>query len=517
MKAPSAEIIAYLKGEMSDEERAAFEAQLAHAPEVREEVERCREVLEMLEAASEQPIVRIAHTTIQLALDEGATDIHLVPGPGGLAVFYRIDGRLHEKMRLPKPYRPIIDRWKLMSECSLNEWQRPQEGHIAISYKKKEYDLRVTFLPTAHGERVTARILYASRWVDLPSFGLPELCLRQLQAFLRQRSGCLVVTGPVASGKTTLLYAMLRHLLAEGGTSNIMTLEDPVESILPGVSQSSVDPSVGLTYAAGARAVAQSDADVVMLGDLPDRETAERAFRLAGGGRLVLVQMHTASGRDAVQRLREMGLDVSLIARTLMGVLTLSYVRRICPACIVEYRPQSEALRVMGFSPTEDGPFRRGAGCEACGQSGFQGQVRLAGLWPPVSMDAVSSNERAREVLAGAAGSPDDPWDFRFGRIRHSLWDDAHAKVRERLTTVEEAARAVFEYRAASGDSIRGILIPPPSPPAPSPNPGRGEAGATQGLPLSQDWERGLGGEGGLPSGQGGEGGSSSGTGPEGV
>jgi type II secretory ATPase GspE/PulE/Tfp pilus assembly ATPase PilB-like protein len=465
MKAPREETIAYLKGEMSDEERAVFESRLAHAPEVREEVERCREVLEMLEAASEQPIVKIVHTTIQNALEDGATDLHLVPGREGLSVLFRIDGRLHEKMRLPKPFRAIIDRWKMMSDCNLNEWQRPQEGHIGIHYgdRGKDYDIRVTFLPTALGERITARILDPSRWVDLDSFGLPDICLSQLRAFLRQRSGCLVVTGPVASGKTTLLYAVVRHLLAERGSVNIMTLEDPVESILPGVSQTSVDTSGGLTYAAGLRAVAQSDADVVLLGDLPDRETAERAFRLAGGGRLVLVQMHAASGRDAVRRLREMGLDVSLIARTLLGVVTLSYVRRICPTCVTEYKPRPEALRAMAFSPTEDGPFRRGAGCEACGQTGFQGQVRLVGLWPPVSMEPAPPEERVREMLAGEFESPDDPWKSETGSLRHSLWDDAHDKVRQGVTTVEEAAQAVFEYRAASGDTIDGILPPRPS------------------------------------------------------
>jgi type II secretory ATPase GspE/PulE/Tfp pilus assembly ATPase PilB-like protein len=433
-------VFAYLKGELAEEEKRGFEEALSHGASLRAELEQSRELLALLDVANEQTIVRLVHVTIRKAIECGATDIHLVPGSDRMMVSFRVDGQLQEVMRLSRAVcQPTIDRWKLMSDCSLLERKLPQQGRVRLTWDEKEYDARVTVVPTAAGERVTVRLRDRSRVLaGLGELGFSPASLAAVQRLARQPAGFVAAAGPAGSGRTTLLYSMLLETRAEGGEqSSIMTIEDPIEYLFEEFSQTALRPEVGLTYAAAIRAVAQSDPDAVLVGALRDRESAERALELAVTGRRVLAALVASSALGVVQNLRAMGVEPFLLAQSLAGAVGQRLVRQICPACVRDYLPSPAALETLGLSPDEDGPFRRGAGCEACRQTGYQGRI---GLFEVLEVD-----DAVRRMIV-----EDAPIETlrreTFGRTGGSLWDDGREKARQGLTTVEEVTRVLFDY-----------------------------------------------------------------------
>jgi type II secretory ATPase GspE/PulE/Tfp pilus assembly ATPase PilB-like protein len=440
MESYQEQVLAFLKGEMSDEEKRAFEETLTRSVELRAELERSRELLDVLEAASEQATTRRVDAQIQQAVQRGASDIHLIPGSQEAVVYLRIDGRLHELERIPRElYQSVVDRWKVLTDCSVTERQLPQDGRILTSQEEKEFDLRVMIMPTVFGERVTARVLLKSNEIiKIDRLGFSDAQLQALRRLTRRPSGFIAVTGPVGSGKTTTLYAMLLdlHEAPERERSNIMTVEEPVEHILDGISQTRVNRHIGLTFAAALRAVLRSDLDVALVGDLPDRETAELALQMAATGHLVLTQLTASGALGCVQRLRQMGVDPFLIAQTLAGAVSQRLVRRVCTECVTEYEPSPLMLQRFGLTPA-DGPFRRGAGCEACRKSGYKRRIAVYEILEVTDeLRQLIANDTPREILERET----------FGQTGGSLWDDARDKIRQGLTTVEEATRVLFDY-----------------------------------------------------------------------
>lgn len=433
------QVLAFLKGELSDEEKKTFEETLARSAELRAELERSRELLELMEAASEKAVVERVNRQAREALDRGASDIHIIPGVHETVVYLRIDGALEELERLPRELTPpVIDRWKVISDCSVNERQLPQDGRIAITRDDRDYDLRVMVVPTVLGERVTVRILFkAGEVVPLDRLGFSPPQLEALRRLIRRPNGFVAMAGPVGSGKTTTLYAMLLDLqTSDRPRANIMTVEEPVEYVLDGISQTRVNRQVGLGYATALRAVFRSDLDVLMVADLPDRETAELALQMAATGHLVLAQITTSSSLSTVRRLRDTGIDPFLIAQTLAGAAAQRLVRKICGTCVAEYEPPSMALQRLGLTPA-DGPFRRGKGCEACRHSGYKGRAAV--------YEILEVTDELRPLIAGDAPI-EALWRETFGRRGGSLWEDAREKVRRGVTTVEEVARVLFDY-----------------------------------------------------------------------
>jgi len=439
MESYQEQVLAFLKGELSDEEKKAFEESLARSTELRAELERSRELLDLMEAASEKATVHRVNQQIRQAIERGASDIHVIPGLHDGTVSLRIDGALEELERFPKEqYLPVVDRWKIMADCSLTERQLPQEGRISIQSQSQDYDLRVMIMPTVLGERVTARVLRKTGEIaELDKLGFSGAQLEALRRLIDLPNGFVMVSAPAGSGKTTTLYAMLLHLQRPERTrANIMTVEEPVEYVLDGISQTRVNRRIGLTYATALRAIHRSDLDVLLVGDLPDRETAELALQMASTGHLVLAHFTASSALGAIVRLRETVVEPFLIAQTLAGVVSQRLMRRICRECKEEYEPSPTLLKRLSLT-LADGPFVRGGGCEACRKSGYKGRI--------ITCEVLDVDAQLRQLIAD--GAPLEAlWQESFGRTGGALWDDAREKVRQGLTTVEEVVRVLFDY-----------------------------------------------------------------------
>jgi general secretion pathway protein E len=439
MESTQEQAIAFLKGEMTAEERRAFEESLVHSPALRTEIERSRELLDLMEAANEQAAANRVDQQIQQAISRGASDIHVIPGKENTVVSLRVDGALREYETIPRDLsQSTVDRVKLLDVCSLTELHLPQEGRILRTQDEKEFDLRVTVLPTVLGERVTVRIL--SRPGDVIEMDRLGFSTEQREALRRitwRPNGFVVMAGPAGSGKTTTLYAILLDLQSpERSRANIMTVEEPVEYVLDGISQTRVNRRLGLTYTEALHAVFRSDLDVLMVADLPDRETAELALEMAATGHLILAQVTAKHTLAAIARLRDLGAGSFPIGQTLAGALSQRLVRRICLQCAAEDQPSPALLQRFGLTPA-DGPYRRGTGCEACRQTGYKGRIAF--------YEILEVDDRLRRLIAG--DEPEEAlWKEAFERKGGSLWHDARAKIREGATTVEEAARVLFDY-----------------------------------------------------------------------
>ncbi len=395
-----------------------------------EEEQTSAEKLKQLSA--EAPVVKLVNLIIAQAILDKASDIHIEPEEKSLRVRYRIDGILHEAFNPPKHLQAaIISRIKILSDLDIAESRVPQDGRFQVSLNGREVDLRVSTLPTVHGENVVLRILdKSSLMIDLEELGFSEDSLKQFKSLLASSYGIILVSGPTGSGKTTTLYSALQSINTPD--KNIVTIEDPVEYRLKMIRQSQVNVKAGLTFASGLRAILRQDPDIVMVGEIRDSETAKIAVEAALTGHLVLSTIHTNDAPGGLTRLTEMGVEPFLTASATVGVVAQRLVRRICENCKEPYKPSPAILEELGISQEKERRFYRGVGCEECKNTGYKGRM---GIYEIMSMD-----ETLRELTLKQASSD----QIKKVAIQHgmrTLRQDGLFKAIQGITTLEEVIR----------------------------------------------------------------------------
>ncbi|WP_317203059.1 type II secretion system ATPase GspE [Janthinobacterium sp.] len=341
---------------------------------------------DLLESSDDAPVIRMINALLTQALREGASDIHIEPFEVTSVVRFRIDGSLRDVVRPRKAiHGSLISRIKIMAQLDIAEKRLPQDGRITLRVGGKPVDVRVSTLPTGHGERAVLRLLdkEAGR-LDLGHLGMSGAMLPEFDALLKQPHGIVLVTGPTGSGKTTTLYAALSRLNAS--STNILTVEDPIEYDLIGVGQTQVNPRIDMTFAKALRAILRQDPDVIMIGEIRDLETAQIAVQASLTGHLVLATLHTNDAAAAVTRLLDMGIEPFLLSSSLLGVLAQRLVRKLCGAC-----------------KTHDGQHWQPVGCAACGHTGYQGRVGVYELLQTTEQIRAQIHNRASEAEVRAA------------------------------------------------------------------------------------------------------------------
>lgn len=384
--------------------------------------------------ANQAPVIRLVNLVLHDALRKRASDIHLDALPDALRVRYRVDGVLHEASNTPKRYHAaVVSRIKVMADMDIAERRVPQDGRIRLRTDQREVDLRVSTIPTVHGETVVLRILdRSSMRLGLEHLGMDPDDRERFASLVERPHGILLVTGPTGSGKTTTLYTALSRLNTE--ERKILTVEDPVEYQLRGVSQIEARPKIGLTFAAALRSILRQDPDVIMVGEIRDRETAEIAVQAALTGHLVLSTLHTNDAPSAVTRLLDMGVEEFLAASTVEGIVAQRLVRRVCDECAEEYRPD-EALRLRIGLP-KDAVLRRGRGCPACDGSGYRGRSGIYEILPLTERTRTLVVRRAPLEELRAAAIAEGMVPLRRDGIRKALRGE---------TTLDEVLRVTME------------------------------------------------------------------------
>jgi type IV pilus assembly protein PilB len=383
--------------------------------------------------ASSSPIVKMAALLIEQAISLRASDIHMEPTNEGLTVRYRIDGSLEEATRLSPAVRaPLVARLKVMSRLDIAERRVPQDGGLSLKVDGRAIDCRVSTLPTQYGEKVVIRILDAkSALVCLDQLGFEPDELAPVEECLHQPEGMILTTGPTGSGKSTTLYAMLQAI--RSSETNIVTVENPIEYRLAGINQTEVQERQGMTFAAALRSILRQDPDVILVGEIRDRETAEIAIQAAQTGHLVLSTLHTNDSIGAVTRLMKLGIDRELIASSLLLVIAQRLVRATCPAC-GEATPVSAWNDSPLRSKLGDQPLLRGRGCSDCRNSGYRGRLGVYEIF--------RNTLEAKRLISGGA-SEVDLREFLRRQGGRTLMQVALDKVRSGRTTPEEVALAV--------------------------------------------------------------------------
>ena len=334
---------------------------------------------DLLDSEDDAPIIRLINAMFSEAIKEGASDIHVETYEKYLVVRFRIDGILKEIVRKPKSLAsPLISRIKVMSRLDIAEKRLPQDGRISLTLGGRAVDVRVSTLPSSHGERVVMRILDKNtNTLNLQDLGMTESIRERLCSLIRMPHGIILVTGPTGSGKSTTLYASLANINSRD--LNIMTVEDPVEYDLDGISQTQVNAKAGMTFAKGLRAILRQDPDVVMIGEIRDFETADIAVQASMTGHLVLSTLHTNTAIGAITRLHDMGVEPFLLSTSLIGVLAQRLVRTLCPECRVPCEPNESEREMLGLKPGESAVIYRPkpGGCPHCGGTGFKGRTGI--------------------------------------------------------------------------------------------------------------------------------------------
>lgn len=388
---------------------------------------------DLLDATDEAPIIRLVNSVLFQAARQRASDIHFESFERGLVIRYRIDGVLYPVLTPPKHLQAsIIARLKIMAGLNIAEKRLPQDGRFAIRTAGKDIDLRVSVLPTSHGERVVLRLLEKeNRLLNLSEMGFTPDRLAVMQQLIQLAHGIILVTGPTGSGKTTTLYAALSQINAPD--KNIITVEDPVEYQLMGIGQMQVNPKINLTFAAGLRSILRQDPDVIMIGEIRDRETAEIAIHASLTGHLVFSTLHTNDAASAATRLIDMGIEPFLVASSVVAVLAQRLLRQVCPDCKRPYRPGDEELQRLGLPLSNPRPtFYRGAGCASCSQTGYRGRT---GIYELLVMD-----DEIRRLI----GTKADSAAIKQAAVAKGmvlLKQEGAAKVLQGVTTTEEVMR----------------------------------------------------------------------------
>ncbi len=379
-------------------------------------------------------IVKLVTSLIEGAVHANATDIHFEPQPNEeLRIRYRIDGLLHDVIKVPKPtHLMVISRIKVLADMDITERRQPQDGHITMKIGNVENYMRISTLPTKTGERLVIRLLNERRVLTgLKQLGFEPEELRMVEEFIAMPYGMMLVTGPVGSGKTTTLYAALNEINIL--TKSIMTIEEPVEYQLPGITQVEVDAKTGLTFAAGLRAILRQDPNTLMVGEIRDPETAAVAIRAALTGQQLFSTLHTQDAAGAIATLSYLGVQSFWIASSLIGVIAQRLVRKICPHCQERYQPDRRLLRILDIEP--DQPFMRGKGCDKCFHSGYSGRT---GIFEVMKLD-----ERLRECIVKNVPVAELKETAIFQGM-NTLKASGIKKIKHGETTVEETLRVIL-------------------------------------------------------------------------
>jgi len=373
--------------------------------DVGESIEVVTDRRDLLDTAGHAPVIRLVDQILFEAIKGHASDIHIQPGEDRVMARFRVDGVLFDAVEIPKPLQDeVVSRIKVLGNMNIAEKRLPQDGRATVRVADRAIDLRIASLPTSHSERVVIRLLDKSaRHYTLPELGMPEQTYAKFGRMISLEHGLLLVTGPTGSGKSTTLYAALQQISTR--ERNVLTLEDPIEYELAGVSQTQINEKKGLTFATGLRNVLRQDPDVIMVGEIRDRETAMMAIQSSLTGHLVFSTLHTNDSASAVTRLLDLGIEPYLVASSLLSVLAQRLVRRICPQCRSAEQLDERLAAWMdsqsGFRPQS---FSKGAGCANCRQTGYRGRI---GLYELLIVDddcrqQIQSRANASQVRAAA-------------------------------------------------------------------------------------------------------------------
>lgn len=396
--------------------------------------ESTRDVTELKKKGEAPPIVRTVNAIISYAINNRASDIHIEPQKNMVIVRDRVDGMLRKVLELPKwVHQSVVSRVKIMSSLDISDKRRPQDGRIKVQAINSEIDLRVSTLPTRFGEKVEIRLLNSQDSLKpIGKIGLNKKNLAKVRQAIESPQGVILLTGPTGSGKSTSLYAFLQHINKE--SVNIVTLEDPIEYELSGISQVQVNDKAGLSFAAGLRSILRQDPDVIMVGEMRDHETAEIAMKAALTGHLVFSTLHTNDVVSTITRLVDMGIPHYLIASSVTAIISQRLVRAICPECKEAYAPSDLECEEMDIPLKDRGKIviYKGQGCNLCNKSGYFGRISIFEI---LIMDQklrkmVAEEEKESSIEDAARNSGMAP-----------LWDDAIYKVLKGMTTVEEIIR----------------------------------------------------------------------------
>ena len=391
-------------------------------------------VADLLEIEDDAPIIRLINAILTQALREGASDIHVEAFESRSVVRFRVDGVLRDMLEPQRAlHAAIVSRIKIMASLDIAEKRLPQDGRITLRLGGRPVDVRVSTLPSAHGERVVLRLLDKQGGrLDLDKLGLGAETLRELDRLIHQPHGIVLVTGPTGSGKTTTLYAALSRL--DTKLLNIMTVEDPVEYDLEGIAQTQVNPRIDMSFARALRSILRQDPDIVMIGEIRDLETAQIAVQASLTGHLVLATLHTNDAPSAVTRLIDMGVEPYLLASSMLGILAQRLVRRLCPACRRAYAPEASDLEKLKLGGAPDGllRFHAAEGCAACNFTGYHGRT---GIYELLSVD----DGLRRMIHDGATEQAMREYAQQRGMV--SLRQDSARYVLSGATSLEEALR----------------------------------------------------------------------------
>ena len=391
----------------------------------------------------EAPIAKIVSTILEYAIRSRASDVHLEPQEGRVRVRYRIDGILYERLSLPLAVKEaVLSRIKILSDMKIDEHRIPQDGRFNFKFGEEEVDLRVSTLPTVHGEKIVMRLLKKSGGVpSLAELGLRATGLRALEASILRPHGIIIVCGPTGSGKTTTLYSVLSKLNTT--RVNIMTLEDPVEYQIQGANQVQINPDVGLTFPTGLRAFLRQDPNIILVGEIRDKETTDLAIQASLTGHLVFSTLHTSNAASSLPRLLDMGAESFLLASTMNAVVGQRIARKICSFCKKTYTPAQELISELRkkLGPLMKEPegeimLFRGEGCDYCGHSGYTGRIGIFEVLP-------ISETIAKLILTKTDAAGIEKQAIGEGMI--TMKQDGYLKVLEGISTMDEILRVAQE------------------------------------------------------------------------
>ncbi|MEK7605969.1 MAG: ATPase, T2SS/T4P/T4SS family [Patescibacteria group bacterium] len=398
---------------------------------------------EIAQIIKEAPIAKIVSTILEFAVSSRASDVHIEPQEDRVRVRYRIDGILYDKLSLPKNVQEaLVSRIKILSDLKIDEHRSPQDGRFNFKSGEDEVDLRISILPTVNGEKIVMRLLRKSGGIPtLADLGLAGTALKHLEDAIARPHGIILVTGPTGSGKTTTLYAVLSKLNTP--KVNIMSLEDPVEYQIAGVNQVQINPAVGLTFASGLRAFLRQDPNIILVGEIRDKETTDLALQAALTGHLVFSTLHTQTASGALPRLIDLGAETFLLASTITAIVGQRIVRRICLTCKESYPPAPQMLQtikqVLGPLYTykdEEVRLYRGRGCNECGGSGYKGRVGIYEVLPV-------TEKIGQLILSHPDSSSIEKEAVLEGMI--TMMQDGYMKVLKGVSSIEEVLRVAKE------------------------------------------------------------------------